>query len=471
MVQMIRWRLTTFMMIPHLGIAPGCSEYKLESEAATSAADSAAPDRSTPPDSGDILLPDILVDPSSISIAGLCAETSREVHISNTGSAPLTITNLSLTDPSWNLGEPTPPFAIAPSATKVLHLSGTPGDSELIIESDDPDEPMVRVPLLAAGDIPPDIRITSPSDGAVLAQGEDTALTATVTDAEDPLNSLTLQWTSSLDGLLSTEPAASDGVATVAWPASDRAVANHTITLQATDSCGQTATDAVSICQQDQNTYDEIDLLDWHFEGAARWDEDNAWLELTTPDPYLVGSAFETSVLIDGSEVSIDFLFYIGDGTGADGFSITALDADRYGGVFLGGTGCGLGFGGNMEICTPGPALPGWSLELDTYYNDETSGIDPTTADHLAFYFDGNLSSIEAWAELPSMEDTGWHAMSIEVSAPHVRVSIDEVPYIDTDLDGFAPFNAWVGFTAGTGGQTNRHLIDSLRVTELACDE
>jgi hypothetical protein len=50
-------------------------------------------------------------------------------------------------------------------------------------------------------------------------------------------------------------------------------------------------------------------------------------------------------------------------------------------------------------------------------------------------------------------------------------VSIDEVPYIDTDLDGFAPFNAWVGFTAGTGGQTNRHLIDSLRVTELACDE
>ena len=276
---------------------------------------------------------------------------------------------------------------------------------------------------------------------------------------------------SSQDGILSTDAAASDGSLSVDWAASDRSPSAHTIELQATDSCGQTATDSIDLCQQTTVTYDEIDLVDWHFEGSARWDEDNGWLELTTPEPYLVGSAFETTVLVDATRVEIDFMFYIGDGSGADGFSVTALDADRYGGVFLGGTGCGIGFGGNMTSCTPGPALPGWSIELDTYYNYETAGIDPTTNDHLAFYFDGNLASIEAWAEVPEMEDALWHAMSVVVDAPAVTVSIDGIPYIETELEGFSPFLAWVGFTAGTGGLTNNHLIDSLEVTEPVCPE
>ena len=52
-----------------------------------------------------------------------------------------------------------------------------------------------------------------------------------------------------------------------------------------------------------------------------------------------------------------------------------------------------------------------------------------------------------------------------------VLVEIDGVAYIDEELNGFFDFPAYVGFTAGTGGDTNHHLIDSLTFTELSCEE
>ncbi len=466
---------TITLSLPALWSLASCSEYKLEpgddvgvGVGDTATADEPADDTAEPPAPG---APDILVEPATISITGLCTSTTREIRITNRGTKILTISDISTTDPSWSIDLPELPLILTPGTTKLVEVTGTPGSASLQVTSDDPDEPTVSVSLAATQDEPPLVSIARPTDGQTLGEGADLELQATVSDVEDLASDLSLLWASSQDGGLSSEPADTDGNAVASWTAAGRSPAEHTVSLTATDSCGQATTDAVTVCQQDSATYDEIDLVDWHFEGSARWDTDNDWLELTTPDPYLVGSAFETSVVVTGSEVSIEFLFFVGDGSGADGFSLTALDAERSEGVFLGGTGCGIGFGGNMEACTPGPALPGWSLELDTHYNGEVATIDPTEQNHLAFYFDGNLAEIAAWSEVPTMEDTGWHQMSVVVNAPSITVSIDGTTYIDADLDGFTPFPAWVGFTAGTGGSTNYHLIDALTVTEAACPE
>jgi len=75
-----------------------------------------------------------------------------------------------------------------------------------------------------------------------------------------------------------------------------------------------------------------------------------------------------------------------------------------------------------------------------------------------------------AWAALPEMEDTGWHTMEVTVAAPRVTVSVDSVVYIDQDLSGTFAFPAYIGFTAGTGGQTNEHLIDALEVEGFVCE-
>ena len=91
---------------------------------------------------------------------------------------------------------------------------------------------------------------------------------------------------------------------------------------------------------------------------------------------------------------------------------------------------------------------PGWSIEVDTYYND----IDPTEEDlYVAFSFDGQVETPQAWAVLPDMEDYQWHTMKVSVNAPRVKVEIDGVTYIDQDIAGHYSFPSYVGFTAGTG--------------------
>jgi hypothetical protein len=442
---------------------PACSEYSLKGGGdAVAGLDSA-----TPEEAG---TPNITATPASIHAAQICGSEAHEVRVKNAGSSSLRLKDAVVEGSGWSVDGPDLPLSLAPGTAALFTATGTDGEATLTFLSNDPDEPELAVTLAAFADQAPAIHINRPINGSVLASEAEVQLRGSVSDVEDDAEDLIIVWSSSQDGPISTAPAAPDGSIQVDWPAAGRSPADHTLTLTATDTCGNTSLDSVSVCQQELATYDELDLVDWHFEGVSRWDVDAGWLELTSPETYVVGSAFETGHLVNGGAVEVDLMFYIGDGTGADGISITALDTDRYGGVFLGGDGCGIGFGGGAD-CTPGPALPGWSIEIDTHYNSETPGFDPTSDDHAAFYFDGDLSTIQAWSALPDLEDTGWHNLRVMVAAPHVLVVLDGATVIDVDLDGHFDFNAWLGFTAGTGGQTNYHLIDSLEITELACEE
>jgi len=160
---------------------------------------------------------------------------------------------------------------------------------------------------------------------------------------------------------------------------------------------------------------------------------------------------------VSSDAVNIDFEFYVSGGTGADGISLTAIDADRMS-TFVGGSGGGIGYYG----------LPGWSIEIDTWYNSEHS--DPTSADHVSVHIDGDVNSPLAWATLPEMEDGAWHLGSVEVVGSHMRVWVDGILYIDDTIPGLTPFDAYVGFTAATGGSTNYHLIDALEVEGFICE-
>jgi len=442
----------------------GCSEYELQDkEGMASGRDTGTDPVDEPPGP-----PDIEVTPAAVRASAICGSETREIEVQNSGDGALRVQSAEVDGVGWTITGPELPLRLTSGEAALFSATGTDGEATLTFKSNDPDEPELAVVLEAFADQAPVVHIGGPVDGTVLAEGTDIVLRGVVSDGEDSAEDLAILWTSSADGILSTSPAIVGGSLEIPWPAAGRSLGAHTVSLRATDSCGQTTSESIDVCQQATTTLDEIDLTDWHFEGVSFWDSSNEWLELTSPDTYVVGSAFETSHLVSGGEIEIDFLFFIGDGSGADGISLTALDTSRYDGVFLGGDGCGIGFGGGLD-CTPGPALPGWSIEVDTHHNTEPAGLEPTSAHHVAFYFDGNLSDIAAWAEIPDMEDTGWHSMRVVVAAPHVLVQIDGADLIDTDLSGHFDFNAWLGFTAGTGGLTNRHLIDSLEITTAAC--
>lgn len=432
-----------------LALAVACSEYALDGK-------NPDPEPASP---------DVEVSPGRVDASGHCADTDAQVEIRNAGTGTLTVSAVAVEGEGWTLAPMTLPARLGAGEATLALLTGTDGDATLVVESDDAVDPVLEIPLVATRNGPPTVSIVDPADGAVLAEGVDVALTGVVGDAEDAADALAVAWTSDATGTLSTSPAAADGTTTVDWPANARASGPQAVTLTATDTCGLSAEATLSVCQDGAYTYDALDLTAWHFEGVAAYDATNGWLQLTDAAPDRVGSAFETSAPVNGDNVEIDFLFYMGDGTGADGISLTALDTTRMT-TYLGGTGCGIGYGGDAG-CTAGPALPGWSIEIDSYYN---GGYDPTEDDHVAFTFDGDVDGPAAWAALPEMEDTGWHRMVVRVLAPRVTVTVDGVTYIDQDVSGTFAFPAYVGFTAGTGGETNAHLIDALQVTDYACD-
>jgi hypothetical protein len=264
-------------------------------------------------------------------------------------------------------------------------------------------------------------------------------------------------WNSSVDGEVSTESATSDGMALMPWNGAARTSGIHTICVDVRDSCGQTASTCTDICQNEGYTEESIDLSGWNFEGSAFWDSSNEWVELTAPVGTQAGTAFQTMSTVVSDLLEIEWEFYVSGGSGADGISLTMLDVDRMT-SFVGGTGGGIGYYG----------LPGWSLEIDTWYNSEHS--DPTALDHVSVHIDGDINTPRAWATLPEMEDSAWHVAKVEVTGPHLKFWVDEVLYIDQVIDGLVPFDAYVGFTAATGGSTNWHLIDALDVEGLICD-
>jgi hypothetical protein len=398
----------------------------------------------------------------------VCVSGDQTLSIGNEGEGTLEIYDLILTGNGWSFDEvPIVPFEIEPAASRDFTLEATHGTANLLILSNDPTSTSKMVPLVSNPDADPVPTIASPAHETIVDVGQDLTLVAQVSDDLDTPEALVLSWVSNLDGNLFTGSPDSSGAMSWTWDSSARTEGPHQIELFATDTCGNSASTDIQICQQAGYTVDELDISSWHFEGVANWDTQNSWLELTPVQTWAVGSAFQTSQTVAGDAVSIEFLFYIGDGSGADGISLTALDTTRMT-SYLGSVGCGIGYGGDHS-CASDPGLPGWSIEVDTYYN---SGLDPTQDDHVMFTFDGDLDDPAAWAILPEMEDTGWHTMKVDVVAPHVTVEIDGVVYIDADLNGGSfNFPAYIGFTAGTGSLSNAHLIDSLQVTETICEE
>lgn len=409
--------------------------------------------------------PELVADPAALTLTGLCEPAGRDVLLQNVGEGTLRIESIAVEGEGWSItSAPTLPLALDPGESTLVGVEGFDGEAELVVLSND-EASRLAVPLRAAENEAPVVTIASPYADEVVAEGVEAELVGAVSDAEDDALDLLVEWSASEDGVLFSGRPEADGSTAHVWPASGRTTGPQVVSLTATDSCGAATTTTVGACLDGAHTYDALSLASWHYEGSASWDSSAANLLLTPASTNQVGSAFETSTPVNGDNVDIAFYVYIGGGTGADGLSLTALDTARYTG-FLGGSGCGIGYGGSAD-CTAGPALPGWSLEIDTYHN---GGVDPTADDHLAFTFDGDVDAYQAWATLPEMEDTGWHYVEVSAVAPHVRVAVDGVVYIDQDVPGFTTFSAYVGFTAGTGGETNEHRIDELTVTDYSCE-
>jgi len=91
----------------------------------------------------------------------------------------------------------------------------------------------------------PSISIDAPADGTTWNQGSAIAFQATATDADTASTDLSIEWSSSADGVLSTAGADTSGISSFSSTSLSRGA--HTIQVRAQDPDGFYATDTVSI--------------------------------------------------------------------------------------------------------------------------------------------------------------------------------------------------------------------------------
>lgn len=435
----------------------GCSDYNFKDQSEVEEPGELVDTASPPVVEEPGLTPLAVVTPGAVDLGLVCGTAVTEVTVENQGDGPFDVTGIDTNSPSWTASHDALPVTLLPGEVMVVALSGAAVDSTMVIETTDPENARLEVPLTGTADQPPTLSITSPASGSTLDVGALTTFEAAVADDAGPADAVLLSWESDVDGVLDTSSADGLGVASFVWDGNVRSSGTHVVTLTATDTCGQQITADVVVCQNEGYLADNLDLATWNFEGSAQWDRTNSWVELTRPTRGQSGTAFQTSTTVDSANVQIEFDFFVSGGDGADGISLTAIDAGRMT-TFVGNTGGGIGYGG----------LPGWSIEVDTWHNGENN--DPTTADHVSLHFDGDVNRPNTWAALPEMEDGNWHRMSVNVVGDWITVDIDGTTYIDERVAELTSFPAYVGFTGATGYYTNYHLIDALQVEGFVCE-
>jgi len=390
-----------------------------------------------------------------LDLGPICGGETAELTLSNAGNIDMTVSSLSVSGTAFSIAPVGLPWVIAPGETRSLAVSATPGAGTLSIETDAPGARLVRVPLSATLDLPPEISWSGLSEGQIVRAGGTARLDLQVSDPEQDPRELDVRVESSVDGVIFESMPDGLGSLSTTWAGAAQTAGDHTLRAVVTDECGQTDTVALNMCQDAGFTAENLDLTTWNLNGSARWDAANRWIELTPALNNQGGTAFQTVNTVDAGDIDISFSFYMSGGTGADGITVTALDFSRMT-SFVGGYGGGIGYAG----------LPGWTVEVDNWYN----GIDPTVEDHVSVHIDGDVSRPILWRALPDMEDGRWHTMRVRAYGDMLTVTIDGTVYINQLVPELSSFPAYVGFTAATGGATQNHLIDSLEVRGTACD-
>ena len=185
----------------------------------------------------------------------------------------------------------------------------------------------------------------------------------------------------------------------------------------------------------------------------------NNRLRLTTTDTDTAGSVFLLKPLeIDAdTSFSTQFTLQISGGTdGADGLAFVIQNSVD-GSAALGQTGGEIGYGGVTKSL---------AIEFDTYTNGST---DPNN-NHIDILRDGNTTSELAFG-IPAIDLNGGAALTAWVEYDGVTNLLEvflsdngsqsATPVVSTtvDLANVLGSQAYLGFTAGTGGLTNVHEI------------
>ncbi|MGW8352285.1 choice-of-anchor D domain-containing protein [Streptomyces wedmorensis] len=185
----------------------------------------------------------------------------------------------------------------------------------------------------------------------------------------------------------------------------------------------------------------------WTYNGTAALSGTS--LVLTPVQTYAKGSAIQATS-VPSARLRARFTATLSGGTGADGLALLLLDATQATRTSLGNGGGGLGFSG----------LPGVAVTLDTYRN----GNDPSS-NFVGVATGGTGTTLRHAATstaVPALR-TGSHVIDVNATAAgRLVVLVDGTQVIDVAIT--LPRNVLVGFSAASGGLTDRHTVTGVRI-------
>ncbi len=185
----------------------------------------------------------------------------------------------------------------------------------------------------------------------------------------------------------------------------------------------------------------------WQLNGSAALEGAN--LVLTSATANQAGSGFYPQKL-DPKNLSIEFELSIGGGTGADGLALVIADASKAAPTALGEPGGGLGFGG----------ISGLAVAFDTYKNSANPSSNFVGVSNGAAGT-GLLHWLGTANVTPSLRNTT-HKIKITTTGGAITAYVDGAKI--GSLAVTLPASAYIGFSGGTGGSTDRHAISQLLV-------
>ena len=187
----------------------------------------------------------------------------------------------------------------------------------------------------------------------------------------------------------------------------------------------------------------------WQLNGTAKLEGAN--LVLTTASGNQAGSAFWPTA-VDPRNLNYEFTISIGGGNGADGLAFVIGDAAKGAkATSLGEPGGGLGFG----------KIPGFAAAFDTFKNAVNPSNNFAGVSDGAGSAAGTLHWVSTFTVASSLR-TGTHKVKVSTDAGAIAVWLD-----GTKLGSVAvtlPSSAYVGFSGGTGGLTDRHAVSGFTV-------
>ena len=221
-----------------------------------------------------------------------------------------------------------------------------------------------------------------------------------------------------------------------------------------------------------------LDSSRWQLFGSAKHVDSVGITQLTPAEAYQIGMLLHRQ-LTDFDELSVEFSFEIGGGSGADGVALLLLrempNFDKFEPHYHYGGGWGSRY------------FNGYAVVFDTFLNE--MGVYQLGGRRFHFPITDPSHNFVALAELGAGSDvfdiTHLEARSLDqelsnsgvfdaeveldgdgrlrVYLSNAQVGMNKTLVIDHTIENYAPFEGYVGFLGATGALTDQHFIHSVR--------